>query len=89
MISRAHSQQIKRVVGRGYAQKILDHFREHTITRPSGRFYHRSDVYNALNGQRSNEHLEAAIFDCMGHYLQRREEELQQRDRVMDALTSP
>ncbi len=88
MIPKMHSEQIKKVVGRDYAQKILHYFRTHTITRPSGRFYHKSDIYNVLNQQRSNEALEAAIFDCLEYYLQKREKELQRRQQLINTLRS-
>lgn len=63
MISTSLSEAIKDIIGRDYANKILEYLSNKGVKKSNGKEYIRQEVYNCVNGTREYEELESHIFD--------------------------
>lgn len=70
MITKTEARKYKKIIGRDYANKIIEFFKKEGYSRSSGESYSVQDIRNILNPsqKRYNLSLELYIIEAVEHY---------------------
>ena len=87
MIAPEVADSIKHILGKGYAEKIVEYLIQENIKRPSGEVYSRQDIYNLFSLEdRNNEIVEDAILDLVETTKENQKKNQRKKNQRMKAL---